>query len=185
MIAKAFLAGSISALVAAVPQMAIKLNLISAIKIDEHGLSAFFIFALIEEVIKFAAVYLVIRKSAAFDEPIDAMIYTITAGLGFAALENILFLSGSAAGFAVELIVMRFVGATLLHAMASGFVGFYWMRGRLTEGLTIATLLHTGFNLLLFHLFQNPIYATGILVLASFPLFHNFDTIKTWQKKLN
>src|SRR3989344_3118604 len=53
--------------------------------------SYFFLWAaVVEEVIKFYAVRMLIMRSPEFDEPIDAMIYMITAGLGFAAMENIL-----------------------------------------------------------------------------------------------
>src|SRR3989338_7463377 len=53
--------------------------------------SYFFIWAAaVEEVIKFYAVRMLILRNPEFDEPIDAMIYMITAGLGFAAMENIL-----------------------------------------------------------------------------------------------
>ena len=46
--------------------------------------------AFVEEIVKFYAVRLIILHDPAFDEPIDAMIYMIAAGLGFAAIENVL-----------------------------------------------------------------------------------------------
>ena len=45
--------------------------------------------ALIEEIIKFVASHFAARRSPAFSEPVDAMIYMIVAALGFATLENI------------------------------------------------------------------------------------------------
>src|SRR3989338_3437085 len=45
-----------------------------------------------EEIIKFLAVIFLLYKSAHIDEPLDWPIYMITAALGFAALENTLFL---------------------------------------------------------------------------------------------
>ena len=48
--------------------------------------------ALIEEMLKFFAAYSSVKNNPAFDEPIDAMIYCITVALGFAALENTLFI---------------------------------------------------------------------------------------------
>lgn len=102
-------------------------------------------------------------KNAAFDEPIDAMIYLITAALGFAAAENVanLFNLGSG-GLDIYLGLMsaRFLGATLLHTLASGVLGFYLARyyffSRLKgasrhylwiTGLTAATLIHGLFNI--------------------------------------
>src|SRR3989344_4541791 len=70
-----------------------------------------------------------------FDEPIDAMIYMLTASLGFAAAENIfvvldaIFNNGAAAEGIFGIIVFRFVGATLLHALSSSIVGYFWAKG--------------------------------------------------------
>jgi len=96
----------------------------------------------------------------AFNEPIDAVIYLITAGLGFAALENALFLVGSFLdgglinGFVVG--NMRFLGATLLHSVTSAVVGiaiaFSYFRKQEIKvintflGIILATLLHAIFN---------------------------------------
>ncbi|HQA96022.1 MAG TPA: PrsW family glutamic-type intramembrane protease, partial [Candidatus Colwellbacteria bacterium] len=41
----------------------------------------------IEESIKFGVIWIFIRKSRFFDEPIDRIIYMITASLGFATME--------------------------------------------------------------------------------------------------
>lgn len=183
MVAKVFLAGAVSAIFAAIPQLFIKLSIIPAINIDDFSVLAFFIFALIEELVKFAAVYIVLYNEECFDEPIDAMIYMITAALGFAALENILYVANANSELIIESISMRFVGATLLHAIASGFIGYFWMRKKIATGIIVATLLHTGFNVLVLHSNSIPIYATSILIFASFFLFDDFDIIKTWKKK--
>src|SRR3989344_2488193 len=84
--------------------------------------------AAIEEVLKFVAAYLVInhhRKE--FDEPVDAMIYMVVAALGFAAVENVAA-AFNTPNLAMETIALRFVGATLLHTLASGTVGYYWAK---------------------------------------------------------
>ena len=104
------------------------------------------------------------------------MIYMITAGLGFAAIENILNLIG--AGSVIEVFALRSIGATLLHALASGILGFHWASGHLIPGIIAATLLHWGFNYLVL-IFQNiEIYTTGLLLLAAIFLFHDFEIIK-------
>lgn len=140
-------------------------------------------FAFIEEVIKFLIVYLIIKKSTYFDEGVDAMIYMITAGLGFAAVENILNLIGGEA--LIEIFTLRAIGATLLHALASGILGFYWARGYLISGIIAATLLHWGFNYLVL-LFNNiEIYTTGLLLLAAIFLFHDFEILKAKDRVVN
>ncbi len=125
--------------------------------------------AFVEEFFKFAAVWLVALKTADFDEPVDAMIYMITAGLGFAAMENIIYFvrtvqQGMALQFSfnehlnatLAVWTLRFTGATFLHALASGLVGYFlamsWFYHQhkctlIITGLAIATLFHFTFNL--------------------------------------
>src|SRR6185503_2628715 len=50
------------------------------------------LFASAEEIIKYLAVVFILYRTNFIDEPIDWPIYLITAALGFAALENALFL---------------------------------------------------------------------------------------------
>lgn len=139
-------------------------------------------FALIEEVFKFLIVYLIIKRSSYFDEGVDAMIYMITAGLGFAAVENVLNLIGADSVF--EVFTLRSIGATLLHALASGILGFHWTRGYLIPGIVAATLLHWGFNYSVL-LFQNiEVYTTGLLLLAAIFLFHDFEILKAKDKMM-
>lgn len=121
---------------------------------------SFFLWAaFVEEFFKFFVVWVFIIRSREFDEPIDAMIYLIVAGLGFAAMENILFLFKSFPdGLDVTLKVwaLRFVGATFLHALAAAITGYFvamaWFFTNHTYkliflGLAIATLFHFTFNI--------------------------------------
>ena len=52
----------------------------------------YFVWALIEEASKSIAVLLVVIFSNQIEDPIDCMIYFLTAALGFAAVENSFFL---------------------------------------------------------------------------------------------
>lgn len=87
----------------------------------------YILWASIEEILKFAAAYFIAFHSKAFDEPIDAMMYLITVALGFAALENSLFLMGQFQDGNILHTVsygnMRFIGATMLHVVASACTG--------------------------------------------------------------
>jgi len=120
---------------------------------------------ILEEVFKFIAAYFGGLKSIEDNEPIDPIIYMITAALGFVALENTLFLFGPLLGEDTMRSVitgnLRFIGASLLHVVSSGFVGvslafsFYKSRRKrviLTMfGLILAIVIHTGFNLAIIH----------------------------------
>lgn len=127
----------------------------------DHESSKYLIWAFAEELFKFLAAWIVAISTDVMDEPIDAVIYMITAALGFAAIENTLFiLKPIFDGDIVRTIVttnLRFIGATLLHVVSSASVGlciamaFYHNRETrriaLVSGLILATALHTAFNL--------------------------------------
>ena len=116
-----------------------------------------------EEILKYALVAITVLWRRAVNEPIDPMMYMITGALGFAALENTLFLINPLTdGNLIDGFItgnLRFLGATLLHVLASAIVGFtlaisFYMRKRFhvlfaTIGLILAILLHTIFNLLI------------------------------------
>lgn len=118
------------------------------------------LWASVEEIFKYLAVFVVVYKTKVADEPIDWPIYLITAALGFAALENTLFLVKPllASGTTVGLLTgqLRFLGSNLLHAVSSGIIGiaiglsFYmqeWKREWLLfVGFLFAIALHSAFN---------------------------------------
>jgi len=113
-----------------------------------------------EEVIKFLAVLIIVRKTNHIEEPIDWPIYLITVALGFAALENTLFLIKplSLGQDVVSLMTsqLRFLGSTLLHTVSSGILGIalgisLYLKGWEKKiyvfiGLTLAIALHSAFN---------------------------------------
>lgn len=135
--------------------------------------------AAVEEIVKFLVVLFVVIRNPEFDEPTDAMIYMISAALGFAAIENILVLFQTISGgtdAAIQIWLLRFVGATLLHAVASATVGYFlalaWFYSHhckklITLGIGIATFLHLIFNILIFRGNGEPagfIYSTMFLI---------------------
>jgi len=108
-----------------------------------------------EEILKYLVVKKTVLHNQEFDEPVDTMLYMIIAALGFAALENLLILLPMIAHFqffeVAFVSVFRFVGATFLHALCSGLIGYFMAlsfcytkdRFKLTiKGILIATLLH-------------------------------------------
>jgi len=117
-----------------------------------------------EEILKYLAVLVVLYKTNNTNKPIDWPIYLVTAALGFAALENSLFLikplsvDGSMLSLltATSLGQLRFLGANLLHTVSSGMIGiaiglsFFMNRvvrkWFLFVGLLIAITLHSAFN---------------------------------------
>ncbi len=119
------------------------------------------LWAFIEELAKYGTVFFIAFKTKFFDEPMDAVMYLITAALGFAAMENILYIFKDLTnGGAVDVLFngnMRFIGATIVHIVSSAIIGiamafsFYAPRSikfiAATVGIIIAALLHAYFNL--------------------------------------
>ncbi|HEY4499975.1 MAG TPA: PrsW family glutamic-type intramembrane protease [Candidatus Paceibacterota bacterium] len=145
--------------------------------------------AVIEETMKFgAARFIITRHLEDFDEPVDAMVYLIIAGLGFATVENI------AAAFksnniALEITSLRFIGATLLHTISSGLIGFYWARSImykskawLYKGILYGTVLHAFFNYLILRFGSEPIVLpTTFLAICALFLLHDFEELKHYK----
>ena len=119
------------------------------------------IFATIEEIAKYSAVLFIAFRSRYFDEPIDAVIYLVTAALGFAAMENILYVLKDLAHSGTIMALLdgssRFIGATILHTISSAIIGiaiaFAFYSSRVTKFIAVilsliaASLLHAYFNL--------------------------------------
>lgn len=119
------------------------------------------LWAAFEEVAKFVTVAVIALHSYYNDEPIDAMIYCIVVALGFAALENTLFILGPLSGgdIAKSIVTgnLRFIGATLVHIVSTATTGFAlgWAYYRspavklvaLVIGLGSAIAIHAAFNL--------------------------------------
>jgi RsiW-degrading membrane proteinase PrsW (M82 family) len=128
-------------------------------------LLAIILWVILEEVFKFAAAFFGGLKSTEDNEPIDPIIYMITAALGFVALENTLFIVGPLIGkdFVTSIITgnLRFVGASLLHVVSSGIIGVSLAFSFLKEkkkrviwgiiALTLAIVFHGSFNLAIIH----------------------------------
>jgi len=161
-------------------------------------LAATLIPALVEEYLKYGVVKLKVLKNAAFDEPIDAMIYCIIVGLGFAAIENLLILFRlpfDNLSQAIGTIAFRFLGATLVHALASAMIGYWLALGLLHSkkrkryiftGLGLAIIFHSCYNYLVITTFnqtggnQKLLFFSAIIVL----MIATALTVSMFLKKL-
>jgi RsiW-degrading membrane proteinase PrsW (M82 family) len=125
------------------------------------ALGAIIIWVILEEVFKLIAAYIGGLQSVDDNEPIDPIIYMITAALGFVALENTLFIFGEDVLRSVVTGNLRFIGASLLHVVSSGIIGvalaltFYkskrWRIVLAFLALILAIGFHSGFNLAIIH----------------------------------
>ena len=127
--------------------------------IGQHANSVVLI-AAAEELAKFLMIAIVVFPTRFVDEPVDYGVYLVTGALGFAALENMLFLLNPLQDGNIALTLatgnLRFVGATTLHAISAAIMGIalgvVFYKRRIYKivfgivGLAGATALHALFN---------------------------------------
>ncbi len=171
LIALAFLAGIVSVILVIPLQKAVA-------PFIAHQSLTLIVWAAIEEVMKYFAALATVLWRHDDDEPIDAVIYMIVVALGFAALENTLFLisplSGSTLGETIVVGNFRFIGATLLHILSSAAIGvalalFFYRSWRVKVvaalfGVILAIVLHSLFNLLILSIAEEHIIRTFAFV---------------------
>ena len=154
LLAASFFGGFVAVLVAIFVEKVISQNVV-----DDN--LKYVLWAATEEILKFLAVIVIVLKSKYNDEPLKPMIYCIVVALGFAALENALFLVEpvSIGAIAQSIITgnMRFIGATLVHIVSSATIGFAlgltFYRGMISKffaivvALVAAITIHSIFNI--------------------------------------
>jgi len=159
-------------------------------------ITVFTAWALIEELLKYAMVAGLILWRRAVDEAPDYVIYMITAALGFAAAENMLFLlSPLMDGNAISSFFtgnVRFLGSSLLHVVASAAIGFslaFSIKSHPTVrviaalvGLILAVALHTAFNTLIITRGTSSTLSAFFLVwVVAVIFFAAFEVLKYFQ----
>jgi len=128
---------------------------------------AFVIAAAIEEACKIAVVYWVVWRKPEFDERMDGIVYASRAGLGFALVENVLYLLQQATlGGQLQTWILRAVLAVPGHAMWTGMIGAMAARRRfdkkglgLLGGYLLAVAFHGAYDLMAF--LQQPLMLEG------------------------
>lgn len=162
-----------------------------------HGDNLIFVWVIIEEVLKYSAALIVVLWNKAVDEPIDTIIYMITIALGFSALENALFIFNPLTdGHYVDSFItgnFRFLGATLLHVLASGTVGIamalsFYKKSLVkvtvaTLGLFMAIILHALFNFFIMDASGETVLGVFMFVwMGIIVLFILFEKVKLLEK---
>jgi len=197
MVVFSLILGALVTFFALVLQYYLDIHLFS-IGYGRHHSLVIILFSAIEEVLKFLAVFLLVRPNKHFKEPLDAMLYMIIVGLGFAAVENVatLFNYGGdlatifTSAKAFEIVTLRFMGATLLHALAGAVIGYHWAIGLVRKkavalhiivGLLIATLLHAIFNYLIMNTGPSS-WVIVYLIAVMFFVLVDFEEIKAVDK---
>jgi protease PrsW len=130
--------------------------------------NAFFKVALVEEFSKFVFIRFILYHNKNFNEPFDGIVYSIMVGMGFATLENILYVLQY--GFATG--VIRMFTAVPAHATFAVLMGFFLGKAKFTHrreityslvALLVAAVFHGAYDFFLFISFVPGIW-TGAFV---------------------
>lgn len=87
--------------------------------------TAFFGAAIPEEIAKFLMLWLLLRKNRYFDEKMDGIVYAVCISLGFAALENIMYLFSNAESY-LSVGIARAIFAVPGHFCFGILMGYYY-----------------------------------------------------------
>ena len=190
MIFKVFLWGSFITLPVFLIQLGLS-ALLTELKLPSFIISLlywFVVIALTEEFFKYLVVRGKVFNSHHLDEPLDIMLYMIIAALGFAALENVLYLFSPADNLSFNQVLnntliisfIRFIGATFLHTLCSGTVGYFLAlsfyetknkRWLFLAGLSIAAILHGLYNFSIMTFKGTLQFVIPIIILTGLAIF--------------
>jgi len=149
---------------------------------------AYFVAGFPEEFAKFYIVYRVAFKNKAYDQYYDGIIYAVFTSLGFAMIENMMYVYQGGLSVALTRAVLSVPG----HGFFGVIMGYYLSLARFHEGnkrteylaqaLFIPAIIHGTFDFLLMYAasgIQNPFLIIGLLI--GFTLL----VIKLWRIGFN
>ncbi len=170
LVAKTFLAGAAMIIPAGIVESLFRGWLRNPPSLGALLIATIFGVGLVEEFFKYWATRRVAYDHVEFNEPVDGVIYAVSAGLGFAAFENVLY----ASSFGLQVGLVRAFVTSVVHASFSGIVGFgmglakfapQGARGVLIgRGLMLAAILHGVYDFLLISQLMN-FYLTVLVVI--------------------
>jgi RsiW-degrading membrane proteinase PrsW (M82 family) len=129
---------------------------------------SFVVAAGVEEACKIFVVYWIVWRRPEFDERMDGIVYASRAGLGFALIENVMYLMTLAPTVEaqIQMWILRAVLAVPGHAMWTGMIGYCAARRRfdkqglgLVGGYLLAVAFHGAYDCALF--VQQPLRLEG------------------------
>jgi len=139
----------------------------SEITYEGSSFNAFVVAAAVEEACKILVIYWVVWYRPEFDERMDGIVYASRAGLGFAAVENVMYLwNQTEVSGQIVVWVLRALLAVPGHALWTGMIGAFAARRRfdraglgLVGGYLLAVAFHGAYDLSVF--VQRPLHLEG------------------------
>ena len=159
-------------------------------KLHHSLIGSFFTAAPIEEGLKFAVMYYLVFKMKDFNEPLDGIVYGVSASLGFATLENFYYvyvLSDTFNTSAMSLAALRAFSAIPAHAVFGIFMGYFFMKyafikkgDNLIFAFVVPFALHGCYNLFVY---SNFLVAIILIIISWIIGLRLFSKLKKGQGK--
>lgn len=117
-------------------------------------IKAFVVVALVEEFSKYLIVRYFAQRNKEFDEPFDGIVYAVMVSMGFATLENVLYVYS----YGYETGIIRAFTAVPAHATFAILMGYFMGKAKFSKnrillnltGLLVATIFHGAYDFFLF-----------------------------------
>jgi RsiW-degrading membrane proteinase PrsW (M82 family) len=138
----------------------------------DQFVNAFFKVALVEEFSKFLFIRFILYYNKNFNEPFDGIVYATMVGMGFATLENVMYVFQY--GFATG--ILRMFTAVPAHACFAILMGYYLGKAKFTHrhplgyslfALVVATAFHGAYDYFWFISFVPGIWLGAIVSLIT------------------
>ena len=159
-------------------------------KLHHSLIGSFFTAAPIEEGLKLAVMYYLVFKMKDFNEPLDGIVYGVSASLGFATLENFYYvyvLSDTFNTSAMSLAALRAFSAIPAHAVFGIFMGYFFMKyafikkgDNLIFAFVVPFALHGCYNLFVY---SNFLVSIILIVISWIIGLRLFSKLKKGQGK--
>ena len=157
------------------------------LSVPQQFFKAFVVVALVEEFSKYIIVRYYAQRNKEFDEPFDGIVYAVMVSMGFAALENVLYVFqfGMANG------IVRAFTAVPAHATFGILMGYFMGKAKFAAtkkekiklnltGLFAATIFHGAYDFFLFINFI-PLISIGAFISLVIGIVFSNKAIKKHQ----
>lgn len=179
----AFLSVVITLILSTILNIAFPLT--DATSIYQQFIKAFFVVGLVEEFSKYVIVRFYAQKSVEFNEPFDGIVYAVMVSMGFAALENVMYVFQ----YGVSTGIVRAFTAVPAHATFGILMGYFMGLAKFSKnrqllnltGLVVATFFHGAYDFFLFINFI-PGIALGAFVSLIVGIILSKKAIKIHQR---
>ena len=150
--------------------------------------SSFFEAAIPEEIAKFSVLYFFIWKSKELNHHYDGIVYSVFVSLGFALVENILYVLQGGWGVAIARAALAVPG----HGLFAVLMGYYFSLARFHKGtkrneyifksLALPIMFHGAYDFLLFYMGKISDNIGMILILL---IIFSWLVIKLWRRGIH